>query len=316
MKKIVIMQKELARLDRIAAVAPGWDIVVAEKVEQAQEHVAQAEIVVVGSRKIIADCLNSNSVKWIQVLSAGVDSLPLEALRDKGICLTNASGVHGLPISETMFAMMLAFARGLSTAIPDHVRGKWDSNRHSITEIHGKTLGILGVGAIGLEAARLGKAFGMRVFGMRRGGSEAPNVDRMFTPDKIDALLSECDYVMNVLPLTAETRHFMNQERFAHMKPTACYISAGRGQTTDQDALIAALENGTIACAGLDVVDPEPLPENSPLWGMENVILTPHISGRTDQYQNRAFEIFIENLAAYVKTGAPKRNVVDYNLQY
>lgn len=316
MKKIVIMKKELAQLDRIAAVAPGWDVIATEEADQAQAHIAQAEVVVTGSRQIIEACLTGSAVKWIQILSAGVDRMPLEALRDSGICLTNASGVHGLPISESMFAMMLAFARGLNAAIPDQLRRKWDHNRHSLTEIHGKTLGILGVGAIGLEAARLGKAFGMRVLGMRRGGRAAPNVDCMVAPDQVETLLSQCDYVMNVLPLTDETRHFMNRERFASMKPTACYISAGRGPTTDQDALIEALRSGTIACAGLDVTDPEPLPESSPLWGMENVILTPHVSGTTDQYYERAFEIFLENLAAYVQTGVPVRNVVDYNLQY
>ncbi|MGI6238778.1 MAG: D-2-hydroxyacid dehydrogenase [Christensenellales bacterium] len=316
MRNILIMNQEVARLERIAQIAPGWTVAVAPDYEAAQAHFADAEIVVTWSNRAAAACAKSDAVRWIQVLSAGVDALPLHELREKGIYLTNASGVHGLPISETMFAMMLAFARGLRTAIPDQRERRWAPDRHRLTEIHNKTLGILGVGAIGMEAARLGKAFGMRVLGLRRGGEGAPNVDHMYAPDEIDAMLPECDYVLNILPLTPETTHFMNAARFARMKPTACYISAGRGKTTDHDALIDALEHGIIACAGLDVTDPEPLPQDSALWGMENVIITPHFSGTTDEYYNRAFEIFIENLAAYVKTGAPVRNLVDYDLRY
>jgi phosphoglycerate dehydrogenase-like enzyme len=149
-----------------------------------------------------------------------------------------------------------------------------------------------------------------------RGGRPAENVDEMFAPDRAEELLERSDYVMNVLPSTAETKSFMSAARFSHMKKTACYVSAGRGATTDQDALIDALKAGKIACAGLDVTTPEPLPADSPLWDMDNVILTPHMAGHTDRYFERATGILIENLKSYINAGAPCKNIVDCALQY
>ena len=172
------------------------------------------------------------------------------------------------------------------------------------------------MGAIGVEAARIGKAFGMRVLGLRRGGKPAENVDEIFAPERAEEMLERCDYVMNVLPWTKETENFMNAVRFCRMKKTACYVSAGRGATTDQEALVDALRTGKIACAGLDVTTPEPLPADSPLWDMDNVILTPHMAGLTDRYFERAAGILLENLKSYIDTGAPIKNLVNYDLQY
>jgi phosphoglycerate dehydrogenase-like enzyme len=316
MKKMLLLKKSDAYLDAIRSAAPGWEIVTASNFEAAKHHIAQAEILL-GYREDLAQaCISSPALRWIQVWSAGVEALPLDEMKRKGIFLTKASGVHGQPLSESLFAMALAFARGLRAAIEDQTHAHWNEKRHAPTEIHGKTLGILGVGAIGQEAARIGKAFGMRVLGLRRSAEKTPYVDAVYPAGEIDALLPQCDYVMNVLPYTAETHHIMNADRFALMKPESCYISAGRGKTTDQQALIHALRQGIIGCAGLDVTDPEPLSADSPLWAMPNVIITPHIAGRTDLYSQRAFDIFLENLKAYVATGKPVRNVVDYDLNY
>ncbi len=317
MKKMIIM-REAAPLavETIAAAAPGWEIVYCETEEAAAAHLMDAEIIATWSGAQVKKAVAGDKLKWVQFFAAGVDSLPLEAMKEKGVYLTNASGVHGAPISETMFAMILAFARGIDAAIADQKKHVWGRGNHPLTEIHDKTLGILGVGAIGLEAARIGKAFGMRVLGLRRGGKPAENVDEMFAPEQVDEMLAQCDYVMNVLPWTPETEHFMNAQRFAAMKKTACYVSAGRGATTDQDALIAALQSGEVACAGLDVMTPEPLTADSPLWDMDNVILTPHNAGLTDRYFERAIKILVENLKTYIDTGAPLRNRVDYDLRY
>lgn len=316
MKKMVILPEASAYLPKIREIAPDWEIIITDDDETACAHIAQAEILADWSRGMAKACLESDSIRWVQTWGAGVERFPLQEFRQKGIVLTNASGVHAYPITESVFAMMLCFARGVRGAIARQESGQWRSGGLNLTEMHGKTMGILGVGAIGTETARIAKAFGMRVLGLRRGGGQAPYVDAMFAPEEVGRMLPECDYLVNLLPATSLTRHFMNARRFAAMKKTACYVSAGRGQTTDQEALIKALEDGVIACAALDVTDPEPLPADNPLWRMENVIITPHISGMTDQYFRRAVDIFLENLAAYVKTGAPAANIVRYDLEY
>ena len=252
MKKMIVMRENPTGMEEIKAAAPGWEVVFCESDEAAAPHLMNAEILATWSGAQVKKALAGGNLKWVQFFAAGVDSLPLQEMKEKGVFLTNASGVHAAPIAETMFAMILAFARGIDTSLADQKRRVW-SHDHSLTEIHEKTLGILGVGAIGLEAARIGKAFGMRVLGLRRGGKSAENVDEMFQPEGAEEMLAECDYVMNVLPRTAETENFMNATRIACMKKTACYVSAGRGATTDQKALVDALETGKIACAGLDV---------------------------------------------------------------
>lgn len=316
MRKMMIINEAPVGFDAVKAAAPEWEILFCEDSKAAAPHILDAEILATWSAGQVKKALAGDKLKWVQFFAAGVDTLPLEEMKERGVYLTNASGVHGAPISESMFAMILAFARGIHTSLADQKSRVWNPERHSLTEIHEKTLGILGVGAIGLETARIAKAFGMRVLGLRRGGAPAAHVDEMFAPERADALLAQSDYVMNVLPLTPETRHFMNAARFARMKKSACYISAGRGATTDQDALIHALKAGKIACAGLDVTTPEPLPEDSPLWAMDNVLITPHMAGHTDRYLERAMEIFAGNIKAYLQTGAPDRNIVDFDLAY
>lgn len=313
---MIIMREFSARIDEIRAIAPDWEIIRCESEETAARHLREVEILATGSGTQVRKALAGGRLKWVQFYAAGVDSLPLQEMKTKGVYLTNASGVHGIPIAETMFGMILAFARGINTSIADQKEHIWNSSRHALTEISDKTLGILGVGAIGLEAARIGKAFGMHVIGLRRGGQPVAYVDEMYAPERVDALLEKCDFVMNVLPYTARTHAFMDAARFAHMKKTACYVSAGRGATTDQDALIDALKTGKIAAAGLDVMTPEPLPADNPLWDMDNVILTPHMAGLTDRYFERVLEILLENLKSYINTGMPSKNVVDYDLQY
>lgn len=316
MRKMIVMREAPAGMEEIRAAAPDWEVVFCQSEADAAPHLMDAEVIATWSGAQVKKALAGGKLRWVQFFAAGVDSLPLAEMKEKDVYLTNASGVHGAPISETMFAMILAFARGINAALIDQKKHLWNRDWHALTEIHEKTLGILGVGAIGLEAARIGKAFGMRVLGLRRGGKPAENVDEMFAPDRAGEMLEKCDYVMNVLPWTKETENFMNAARFARMKKTACYISAGRGATTDQEALVDALRTGKIACAGLDVTVPEPLPADSPLWDMDNVILTPHMAGLTDRYFERAAGILLANLKSYIDTGAPAKNLVNYDLQY
>jgi len=169
---------------------------------------------------------------------------------------------------------------------------------------------------VGTEIARIAQAFGMHTLGVRRSGRPAPHVDDMRTPDRLDEALAESDVVVNVLPHTEETVRLFDAVRFSRMKPSAIFINVGRGTAVDTDALTEALKNGVIAGAGLDVCEPEPLPEDHPLWALDNVILTPHIGGATERYKARMTELFVANLQAYLATGTPAKNIVDYAKSY
>ncbi len=315
MRKLVLLVDLPKARTALESAAPGFDIVIEGGMTAAAPHLREAEIVASWNASFAPVALESRHLHWIQMWSAGVDRLPLAALEDRNILLTSANGVHGTQIAETIFAMLLAFSRGLHRSIPDKAARLWRTD-HALYEIHGQTIGILGVGAIGTEVARVAKALGMRTLGFRRDGGSAPYFDAVYPTTRLGDLLPECDAVVNALPLTPETHHLIDAGRFTQMKSTACYINIGRGATTDQAALIAALAQGQIAFAGLDATDPEPLPPDSPLWAMENVIITPHNSGQSPAYHERALAIFLENLAAYVATGKPVRNLVDYARAY
>lgn len=316
-KKMVIMMNLPANyIEQLSNAAPGWEIIHGKESSFWLQHLKDAEILAHWNKEANRECLNSESkLRWVHNWGAGVNGIPMNEFKQYDIRLTNSSGVHPFPISETIFAMILALTRQLHIYMRSQVEKKWKRSKNSL-ELHGKTMGIIGVGSIGKETARLAKAFGMKVMGIRRSGVTLPGVDKMYDLSGLDTMLSECDYVVNTLPLTDETRHIMGQDQFSQMKPSAFYINIGRGETTDTDALIFALNEKKISGAGLDVFEQEPLLEDSPLWEMENVIITPHTSGDTEHYNDRVMEIFIANLKKYLVDGEPNVNLVDLDKQY
>lgn len=317
MRKIVIMTDlEERHIDQIREIIPDWDVIVSEDQAVYEPHLADAEIITATDRDFVAlGLIQKPALRWFHTWAAGVEFMPFAELKNRGIRLTNSGGVHPVPITENIFGLMLAWTRKISAAIRNQVEQKW-VRWDAINEISGKTIAILGVGNIGAETARIAKAFNMTVLGIRRTGDAMPFVDEMHVLTDLDAVLGRSDYVVNILPKTADTSRIMNRDRFAAMKPDAFYISVGRGSTTDTDALVEALTNQQIGGAGLDVMDPEPLPAGHPLWDLENVIITPHISGSSVHYFDRAVEIFAENLRAYVKDGSIVRNEVDLEKGY
>lgn len=253
-------------------------------------------------------------LRWIHVTSAGINSMPLE-LKNSNILLTNSSGVHPIPISEQIFSYMLLFARDMHTAIRAQNNKKWIKNELNVFELHGKTIGIVGLGRIGQKAAELAKAFGMHVLAITRNPQQEEHVDEMYTIDNLPKLLGSADFVVNCLPGTDETKHLFSSKEFSYMKKTAYFINIGRGTIVNENDLVSALKNSAIAGAGLDVFETEPLPENSPLWKMRNVIITPHHAGKTPRYMDRVIEIFCQNLESY-KKGEKMPNLVDKMLGY
>ncbi|WP_308638817.1 D-2-hydroxyacid dehydrogenase [Paenibacillus silvisoli] len=284
--------------------------------EDAREALKSAEIILGFNRDVLKIVhADDNRLRWLQNLGAGVDHIPLERLQALGVTVTTASGVHPNGISESIFAMLLSLTRKVHVAIRNQQSQTWKSSKE-MGEAHGKTISIVGAGAIGAETAKIAQAFGMRVLGVRRSGEPAQWFDEMYASDRLDEVLAQSDYIVNCLPLTKETRHLFGKAQFAAMKPSSIYINIGRGGTTDTEALIEALRNDRIAGAGLDVFEQEPLPKEHPLWSLDNVILTPHETGNTPYYMDRALAIVIENLEHYSSHGKPSRNVVDWQAQY
>lgn len=315
-KLISLIKLSPKYLERLKLLAPNWEIISSEESSIYIPHLEDAEIIVGWNKEADKACFKPNSpLNWIQSWGAGVNNIPLEKLKQQNIILTNSSGVHAFPISETIFSMILMFTRRMHLYLRNQLKEEW-KHEENLPEVHGKTIGIIGVGAIGEETAKLGKAFGMRVLGVRRSGKASLNVDKMFDMEGLNELISESDYIVNTLPLTKETYKLIGLEQFKKMKRNSFYVNIGRGKTTDTEALIKALEEKLIAGAGLDVFDPEPLPKENPLWKLENVIITPHNSGATQSYEERIMDIFIRNFKSYLNGEKPKINVVDLDKQY
>lgn len=321
MKRTLIITQDIEQslFEKIQHVIPEWNIIASAKKEDWEHRLPEAEVIM-GWRSLVKEyCFNEKAkLRWLQAWSAGVDFIPLSLFEQHNICITSANGVHAYPISESVFAFMLSFARNIPTHFRNQLTKTWGRTLgKTALELHGKTLGIIGVGAIGKEIAKLAKAFQMNVLGVRNSGAPEQFVDKMYTKDELYQVLPQCDYVVAILPLTEETYRLFSKKEFETMKDTAFFINVGRGELVDEQALIEALKEKKIAGAGLDVFETEPLSENSPLWEMENVMITPHVSGLTIHYNERLIEdIFIPNLQAYIVNGRPALNIVDFTKGY
>ncbi|MFB5763339.1 D-2-hydroxyacid dehydrogenase [Paenibacillus medicaginis] len=302
----------------IRETAPGYEIIQETGKEIDPHVIRQAEILLGWPKGYEEAALDPESpLRWVQTRSAGVDMLPLELLEDKNIMLTNASGVHAIPITEMIFGFLLSHTRYMHTAGKQQLQQVWKKTElNTLGELHGKTMLIAGVGEIGSETARIAKAFGLKVTGMRRSGRDVPHVHKMYTMGGLQEAVAEADIVVNLLPLTDETLHIFDEKVFAAFKPGMFFVNVGRGPTVKTSALIQALQNGQIRFAGLDVFEEEPLPAGHPLWTMDNVLITPHIAGDTERYDERVFDIFLENLKAYTAGRELPRNLVDYKIKY
>ncbi|AGK98885.1 D-2-hydroxyacid dehydrogenase [Clostridium pasteurianum] len=315
-KLISLIKLSPKYLHKLELLAPNWKVINGEESSIYMSHLEDAEVIVGWNKDAEKVCFKDNSsLNWIHSWGAGVNNIPLEKLKQQNIILTNSSGVHAFPISETVFSMILMFTRRIHLYLRNQLKEEW-KHENNLPEVHGKTIGIIGVGAIGEENAKLGKAFGMKVLGLRRSGKSLLNVDKMFDMKGLNELISESDYIVNTLPLTKETYKLIGLEQFRKMKRNSFYVNIGRGETTDSEALIKALEENLIAGAGLDVFDQEPLPKESPLWKFENVIITPHNSGATYNYEERTMDIFIKNFKSYLNGEKLRINVVDLDKQY
>ncbi|RYL92323.1 D-2-hydroxyacid dehydrogenase [Sporolactobacillus sp. THM7-4] len=255
------------------------------------------------------------NLQWLQLPSAGANHFANHPLLADDVTVTNSSGVFGVAGGEHIIALMLAFARQIPIHVHQTAEHIWKQNPRSV-QIEGSTVAIVGLGDIGSQAAIRLKAFGARVIGIKRQINDKPDyIDALYDIQSIGRVLSESDFVINVLPLTPETRNLFNHSLIMNIKPGAVFINVGRGQTVDEQALAEALKTGHLGGAGLDVTAVEPLPETSPLWDLPNVIITSHSLGITPDKQEKRAALIKENLERF-RDGKMMANVVNRKLGY
>jgi phosphoglycerate dehydrogenase-like enzyme len=256
----------------------------------------------------------SPQLRWHHAPNAGVNQIITPQYLERNLILTNGAGVHAIPIAEFAIAYMLSHAKQLPKLYKQQLEHNWQRGL-AIEELLDKTLLIIGAGGIGQEIASRAKAFGMRIFGSRRHPQPLPNFDKVVGADEWKALLGEADYVVIATPLTWDTKGMIDAEVLRLMRPSAYLINIARGAIVDEFALVEALQNGEIAGAALDTVFTEPLPPESLLWSLPNVVITPHCSGNSPKTKERSLALFIDNFTRY-RHGQPLRNVVDKTAGY
>jgi len=301
-------------------VAPDAEIVGVNGPEHAAEHIADADVYFVlwCSEDVIARGVN---LRWVHKFAAGVDEcVSSPEFAERNILLTNTQRVYAIPIAQHAMALMLALANKLPEYFAEQAVGTWNSfmnfREGSHIELEGKTMFVVGLGGIGTEIARRGHGLGMRVIATRRSSRTGPDfVDYVGLSNEMNELATQAHVVVNALPLTDETRGIFDIEFFNSLPQGALFVNIGRGEHVKDADLISALDSGHLAGAGLDVTDPEPLPDGHPLWDHPSVILTPHVANLSDRTMGRAGIVAIENLRRYVQ-GQRVLNVVDLNVGY
>lgn len=320
---------------RLRSISPRLkiNVIKARKAEEVPaEQWAQAEVLY--TNRVLPLPEQAPNLKWIQFHWAGVDhALDAPILSQPGLIATTLSGAAASQMAEYIMMMLLSLGHHLPDLLNHQRRGEWPKDRwerFSPLELRDATVGIIGYGSVGRQVARLLQPFGARVLASKRnamqpqdngytpeglGDPDGDLVTRLYPPEALRSLVKDCDFVVVTTPLTPRTRSLVNAEVLAAMKPTAYLVDASRGTVVDQAALIAALRDHKIAGAALDVFAEEPLPDDNPLWKLNNVILTPHISGNTPHYDERAVALFAENLRRYL-AGQPLLNVIELDQGY
>jgi D-2-hydroxyacid dehydrogenase (NADP+) len=255
------------------------------------------------------------SLRWIHAMTTGVDKFLTFGLTKKEIILTNSRGAHAGQMTEHIFAFMLSFVRRFPVYYARQQECRWD-NKVNMDTLSGKTLGILGLGSIGRELACKAKIFNMKVIGTKKSPVAIADVDEVLPAEEYRLLLPRVDFLVLLVPSTSETHCMIGREELSLMKDTAYLINVSRGDVIDQDALVEALKEKRIAGAGLDVTTPEPLPGESELWSLDNVIITSHVGGVVPDYLELTVDIFCRNLESYLRQDFPLPNQVDQERGY
>ncbi|TFJ91468.1 D-2-hydroxyacid dehydrogenase [Lentibacillus salicampi] len=284
--------------------------------DEAKHYISDADVLLTYGDDLNADLISKTSrLKWIMVLSAGIEKMPAKAISKRGILVTNARGIHKYPMAEYAISMLFQVYRQSKRLTANEKAKKWDKSVR-MREINGRTMLIAGAGSIGQEVARLAKAFQMTVYGVSKSGKSLEYFDQVVKQDAIDQLLPKADFVISVLPGTPETKDFFTYDHFRKMPDHAVFLNMGRGDAVRGEVILKAVRSEEMAHAVLDVFEEEPLPEDHPFWEEERVTVTPHLSGVSPHYQTRALEIFEQNLQTYLNGGTNYVNKIDVTRGY
>lgn len=283
------------------------------------EYMANVEVALYSpnlDRMLTAHILKAPCLRWIQQLGAGANNLLMDhpEVVESDLIVTNTKGIHAISISEHILGLMFTLSLKIQCAVRDQIKHCW--GKHTVTELEGSTVGIIGIGVIGEKTAEKAKALNMRVLGLRRNFNRtSPWVDQMFSPSSLLEMLPQVDWLVITAALTHETKDMIAERELRAMKNSAYLINIARGAILQERALLKGLRERWIAGAGLDVFEEEPLPENSPFWDLDNVVMTCHYAGNSIHRNDRMLVIFTENLRRY-QSGEPLINLVDKRLGY
>ena len=314
MEKTILIIQELMpeQIEELKVLAPDYKIV-----ESLEEAPAQSLEIILGWTDKLLPLIESDesNVKWIQFPYAGVNKLPLQLFAEKGILLTNGSGIHAHSVTETTMGLILGMTRNIVEASKNQQAKKWQipDNKY---ELNGKTLLVVGAGKIGEQLGRVAQAFGMKTIGINRSGSKIKYMDKQFIQSELADIIGQAHIVVNILPDTEATKKLYDAALFSKMKDDAYFINVGRGETVVTKDLLEALDRGKLQGAGLDVFEVEPLPKDHPLWSHEKVLMTPHIAGQVENYAKHLFPIIVENFEAFQQKKELPRNLVELTVGY
>ncbi|EOH78933.1 phosphoglycerate dehydrogenase [Enterococcus malodoratus] len=313
-KPIIFLQREFRDefIEKIQILAPDYQI----KTELTEDDLPSVEISVGWPKKFSERLLSSDQLKWVQSISAGVDYLPLNDFSKREVLLSNGSGIHALSISEHIIGVLLGYYRGLNESVKKQEQKVWAQESIHYDQLSGKNLLVVGTGHIGQQLSKSIHSLGVNVYGINTTGHPAEGFVETYSIKNMAKIVPEMDIVVGILPGTHETYHIFNSDIFGKMKKTGIFINVGRGDTVHTKELISALEEKQFAFAALDVFEEEPLPESNPLWTFDNVLITPHISGMTVDFQNKFMKIFLANLKSYLSDRELSVNQVELTRGY
>lgn len=280
---------------------PDHTFVFCQENSKISDYVQDAEVIVTYGSDLTEELIGkAKKLKWIMVISAGIDELPFTEIKKRKILVTNVSGIHKVPMAEYAISMLLHVYRQEKVLNNNQAKASWDRSVR-MKEVTGRTMLVLGTGAIGQEVARLAKAFHMHTIGVSRSGRAVEYFDETYKINLLEDVLYEADFIVSVLPSTEETKGLITFRHFEIMKREAVFLNMGRGDIVRSEHILRAVREGEIAHAILDVFEEEPLPEDHPFWKSDQITVTPHLSGISPQYHDRALHIFEQNLDVYLK---------------
>lgn len=312
----VLINRDLPdrHVERIREAFPEIRVVVATGQQQMLAEARDAGVILGGLNRAVFGA--AGDLKWVQTISAGVDGLLFPEMVSSDVTLTSGKGLAGKPLAEHAWGFILALTRKIGPFMRSSSWNRRTELRDSATELGGKVLGIIGLGGAGTGVARRSQGWDMRVLAVDPEMMDRPPfVDQLWEPSRLPDLLVESDVVVICCPLTEDTKGMIGAEQLEMMKNTALLVNVTRGGVIDQSALVSALEEGQIAGAGLDTFEIEPLPPDSPLWKMDNVVMTPHIAGASDRRLERVIDRFVRNLGRFLQ-GLPLEGTIDKRKGY